>query len=521
MTTAASIRSVSFALATAMVFTGVVGRAQSDVVCHGDPPRQTEDPLSPPCVPMFDGDNGGTTSRGVTAGEIRVVLYNDSGVDGDLSEPRGQAGDEPSALRGSDPASFFRTAAALTRFFNHRFQTYQRAVRVWAVSSSVGEAPSCTSRMRDAERIAAMEPFLVVAFGSNMGCAAEHLAGEYGIQIVGAMTDLPRSLYLGNDPYVWSFMPDLETTAQLSAGFICRKLAGRPASFSPDPTLQLRVRSFGLIYPLVGSQGRPGPAHAAAALQDELQRQCGLEFASVDRVATQGSADVIAILARYKLEGITTVVCYCPVPSSVQPDVSHQMASTALGFFPEWYWDGISGMDRSQAHRAYGDPAHASFGSTALWRQRRFTETYAYQAYRSEEPDATPDERSLFWVYHSLLLAFTGIQAAGPDLTVQTLRQGLHTFNYLDRIDPFTPVGGFGPYGPRALGDHTFIDTGMGWWWDPVGIDDDGAMPGCIRAMSWGVRFYPSAWRATDQDLYVEGAPCAGDIEHGLRNRGG
>src|SRR5688572_29673686 len=41
--------------------------------CIGDPPRQTEDPQSPPCVPYFDGDNGGATTAGVTADEIRVV----------------------------------------------------------------------------------------------------------------------------------------------------------------------------------------------------------------------------------------------------------------------------------------------------------------------------------------------------------------------------------------------------------------------------------------------------------------
>src|SRR5688500_1174590 len=34
--------------------------------CVGSPPRQTEDPLSPPCVAHFEGDNGGATYQGVT-----------------------------------------------------------------------------------------------------------------------------------------------------------------------------------------------------------------------------------------------------------------------------------------------------------------------------------------------------------------------------------------------------------------------------------------------------------------------
>src|SRR5688572_7868513 len=53
------------------------GRQTVDVArvrrCVGDPPRQIEDPQSPPCVPYWSGDNGGSTWRGVTRDEIRVV----------------------------------------------------------------------------------------------------------------------------------------------------------------------------------------------------------------------------------------------------------------------------------------------------------------------------------------------------------------------------------------------------------------------------------------------------------------
>src|SRR5688500_5249134 len=43
--------------------------------CVGNPPRQTEDPLSPPCVAVFTGDNGGATYQGVTREEVRVLFY--------------------------------------------------------------------------------------------------------------------------------------------------------------------------------------------------------------------------------------------------------------------------------------------------------------------------------------------------------------------------------------------------------------------------------------------------------------
>src|SRR5687768_16669513 len=53
------------------------GRAKNPSTkrCVGNPPRQSEDPLSPPCAAFFDGDNQGATYQGVTKDEIRVLFY--------------------------------------------------------------------------------------------------------------------------------------------------------------------------------------------------------------------------------------------------------------------------------------------------------------------------------------------------------------------------------------------------------------------------------------------------------------
>src|SRR5205807_1613108 len=45
--------------------------------CVGKPPRQTEDPLAPPCVASFSGDNFGATYQGVSKDEISVLFYFD------------------------------------------------------------------------------------------------------------------------------------------------------------------------------------------------------------------------------------------------------------------------------------------------------------------------------------------------------------------------------------------------------------------------------------------------------------
>src|SRR5256885_6473236 len=72
--------------------------------CIGDPPRQIEDPQSPPCVPYWSGDNGGATYKGVTRDEIRIKT---PGYD--FSQTPGYHAD-------------------LQAFFNKRFEFYGRHI---------------------------------------------------------------------------------------------------------------------------------------------------------------------------------------------------------------------------------------------------------------------------------------------------------------------------------------------------------------------------------------------------------
>src|SRR5438067_2140729 len=77
--------------------------------CVGDPPRQIEDPQSPPCVPYWSGDNGGATAKGVTRDEVRVIM--------------------------ATPPVSAAVTAALQSFFNRRFEFYGRHMNIIAMPS--------------------------------------------------------------------------------------------------------------------------------------------------------------------------------------------------------------------------------------------------------------------------------------------------------------------------------------------------------------------------------------------------
>jgi len=103
--------------------------------CVGNPPRQTEDPLAPPCVASFTGDNFGATYQGVSKEEVRILFYFDNFTDIGTSrgrEPRpvGEYFDLLDAPA-EDEHLFVRMLRGWQRYFNDRFQTYDRFVHFY------------------------------------------------------------------------------------------------------------------------------------------------------------------------------------------------------------------------------------------------------------------------------------------------------------------------------------------------------------------------------------------------------
>jgi hypothetical protein len=485
--------------------------------CVGNPPRQTEDQLSPPCVPFFDADNGGETYTGVSKDRIVIALYNDLGVEGDMNtpwKPSEEAAGHQASQNGQQ-TYLRRTIKALLRHFQSRYQTYGRTVHVIAQDSQGGLSTPCSGRQGDAAKTRLnINPFAVVHFGDGGQCYMQYAAEKFKIPSFGLNSDVPRAAYEGYRPYVWGFFPDQESEAQWSAGFICKKLHGQTAKFTDDPTLKGKPRKFGLAYPSKSQRG-PESAELAQLLLANLKQQCGMQVNKdifVETFVDAGSAEAPNIMNKWKREGVTTVICYC-VPVQTENTVTKmQSAAKGIGYLPEWYWDHASRMFRAIWNQLFGDDTMKSFGVNHHWRGKAFREQIWYQAYLEQEPETVPNTRFGFDIYHLFLNLFQAIQAAGPNLTPETVERGMFTFNYLNRDNPFVPVGGYGQYNNQAVGSYTFIDTAMGWWWDPTGTPPDGQSgEGCLRLENEGKRYYWNEWPEGDADLFVAGAPCNQD----------
>lgn len=469
--------------------------ADADLPCPG--PRQTSDPLSPPCIPSWSGDNGGVTWFGVTRTSVTLVLYNDLGVAGDLNLPPAMADDPVVPDLDGSTTNLVRTAKALVAFFNARFRTYGREVQIVAVPSSLGPGSFCTSRENDIERaIGEFSPFAIVSVGSDHGCAAQRAASA-GVPTIGYFDEL-RAGSLGTAaPLIHSFAPSIEQLDDATAAFLCRSLRGRPARFAGG-SLSGRQRRFALLYPADPSS--PLVTHAAG-ITGAFQRTCEGSFELTRSYSPAMPSDLPrAVLEAFGL-GLTTIVCLCPAGEQAGSAVT---TAAALSYEPEWVWTPSTHMDRAISQRQVLGPTQSHLGITDLWVAARPDFQDAVLAATTADPGLTPNPRWTTDLYVALRTAFTAIQLAGPGLTPSNVRVGLASFGRTDLDDGRFPSGSF--FAPTT---STFTDTFAAWWWDPQGrAPGDAIDAGCVRFMRDGDRFVGS-WPSGDIDLFSVGA-CSG-----------
>lgn len=467
--------------------------------CFGDPPRANPDPLSPPCVPFWDGDNQGATAPGVTAGRVEVVLYNDLGVSGDLTKPWESSDEAPGheVSMNGQTTYLVRTLKAQVAYFQKHYQTYGRKIRVVAVPSVSGITSGCEQRAADAKRLVQnRDPFAFTVLGDGLDCFVDK-AAELGVPTIGFLSDLHPRSYTDHPGLVWSFNRDVRELGRLSAAFICDKLEGRRARLANDPLLKSQSRKIAVLFNASQSRG-PAKVNQVGELLDALDHRCGLNASTglILRPYLDSATESLAAISALKLAGVTTIVCYC-VPVNTELDVTRfQTAATALLYSPEWYFDTASRMHRSDWHRKHALAGQSSFGITPEWRIVTLQSGFPYQAFKEQVPDGSPNLRFNYDIYHGLHLLFTAIQTAGPVLTVDSVGRGLSTHR-LSGNAPWDPIGSLGRGGANI---YTFQRGSLAWVWDHTGSEPGATEPtGCLRTPGHLTR--DNHWTRGDKDL--------------------
>ena len=485
---------------------GRVIKTASTKRCVGNPPRQTEDPLSPPCVSHYSGDNGGSTYQGVTQDEVRILFYlegcgNQGGTsEGEDSVPCGQYFDlaEPPP---DDDHVWMRMLRPYQRFFNERYQTYGRFIHFFAYYDNFPD--TAESRRADAAaNYEQIKPFAVYNQGS-FGFTEYYteVMLRRGVLVftgaLGRVDCCESDRVFRRDPGLrWGTAASTEQYARLFSSLVCKQVVGRPVSYGANNNIG-EPRRLGLIN---NERSYHLPHGEFTRLIRAQVEACGGEFLYEARSAPEAACDpsaATAEMSEMQSRGVTTIIW--PIGSNTSGDdgCGHyfQSAGVSLRYLPEVVVAGNGSSDDTLS----GQLSHQEFSRNQIFmsafpRADEPGKTPCIYTAREAEPDVPARDLENFGcaMYPGIRLIFTGIQVAGPKLDPASMDKGYHAIPDRPSTDPFVPACYFDP------GDYTCIKDAQLVHWDPSGHAPGTTGGGCMRMVEQGKRYVAGGWPSRD-----------------------
>lgn len=484
-------------------------KAPSTKRCVGTPPRQSEDPMSPPCVAFFSGDNGGATHVGVTAEEVRVAVYFPGGRQEclynspcrglptnkiyDLGQPPKE--DEPFRVQ------LFRT---WQRYFNERYQTYGRFVRIYFYYGGVEDTAEAR-RAAAGEILAQIGPFAALEYAYGHAGAFVDAMARRRVMSFGGRDLRTLDTYRAHKGLIWSFAPAAERVAQSFASFLCTKAKPYPASFSGNRGQNGSPRVFGFLRTTNPAMGQ---YQVIADLVREQTEACGIEYAAEATYegcpglyVGENEDEATAAMALFRSQNVSTIVW----PGCWEGNMTR--AANAAGYYPEWLAADFRGFERSEVGAVSQDQnawsrAWVVTPQTLQNADGVPVDAPCLDAYRSVDPQIDVDSYEPIFAcepYGDLRQLFTGIQVAGPKLAPATVEKGFRAIPARPSGDRDRPACFYEP------GDYTCVKDAIAQWWDPsaAGANSRGPAPfkgfnGCYRVGNDGQRYLPGDWPAGD-----------------------
>ncbi|MHB8507892.1 MAG: hypothetical protein ACYDGR_04485 [Candidatus Dormibacteria bacterium] len=497
------------------------GTIPSTKRCVGNPPRQTEDPLSPPCVAFFSGNNGGKTYQGVTSNEINILWYFDDFYYDDCTSngtdpPPNTYYDLAKAPDPSENTCWTRVLRNWQRYFNDRYQTYGRFVHFY-VYISQGTTSSPSQRRADvAANFEHLHPFAAFVGGLNYGYGADYRIAmlQKGVTWFTGASLIPAADYQAFAPLMWGYNPSQEQQAESFVALLCRKVAPYQVHFSGNGDNGAQ-RKYGLV--LSRDQSQAGVRHFQDLVTRKAQAQCGMAFADTatypinGQVVYQGPQNndyntyAVPQMQRFMQEKITTIIW----PAGYENQFSK--AAGAIGYKPEWVLAGDNCCSDGYFDQGQQDQtvwAHA-YVATPVVRVIGTEPQSCLDAYREVDPTAsgTTAQNDLLYAcnfYTPLRQLFTGIQVAGPRLTPVAVDQGFHAIPQHTSSSPDVPACYY------LAGDYTCVKDAELMWYDPTATNALGNS-GCWRMVQGGLRFTANSWSSGNLDTQsTANDPCNG-----------
>ncbi len=452
-----------------------------------------------PCRPVFQGDNGGATYRGVSGDTIRIVrrTFPETANSQAVAAFAEQAG-----AASSDDVAVVRRA--FLDYFNETFELYGRRVELVEYVSQHGNATNeAQSRGRegaclDAEQIVTELDAFAVAIGGGTSTFSE-CAAQRGLMVFGAAAYFPESFYRHYSPYLWDTTMNCERISNLTAEYIGKRLLNRPARWAGDPAYRTRERRFGVYVPNNDAYQR---------CTNNTQRMMTERYGAPESVRYNYTLDVSRFpdeaaraVVQFRQAGVTSLILACD-PISV---MFLTQSATAQQWRPEWILIGTALTDLENTARLYEQSQvdGSMFGQSQLGNPRDILGPDSepgrlYHRITGQQiPDGTAGD------YFALVQLFSMLQAAGPELTPENVRRG--AFAMPERGAPNFPAGRWsfavGVDGDPNGVSHTAVIDAREVYWDANAIAFDGERGAFIETYG-GRRFTHGEWPEEEPPVY-------------------
>ncbi|MGH9275914.1 MAG: hypothetical protein ACRDZU_14815 [Acidimicrobiales bacterium] len=434
--------------------------------------------LAPECYANVE-DNGGATSPGVTADTIKVVVY--------LAPESDPVLDFITAPINADDTNeqIKATYQGFVDMFNATYQTYGRTVELEFLDGSGLSQDEVQARADAVKAMEELGAFAVWGGPVLSNAWTEEIKARGGVCLgCPGLRDAA--------PSVFTITPTASQIRQHFVEYLSKKLAGKPAEHAGDESMHSTERVFGQLYIDTGSQD----VQDGLAETQELLDAAGIEF--VEKIGYELDPGTLAeqastAIARLQEAGVTTVIIG---GDPIAPKTFTEIA-TQQGYRPEWVLNGAALQDTTAFGRTYDqDQWSHAFGISTLAARAANGLGDAERLYQWWTGEYPPADDAVGVLYPNPAMFFRGLQAAGPNLTVESFRDGMFA------VEPTPPavthqIITFGDHGIWDAEDYAGIDDFTELWWDPTvaGPDEirkDGV--GMYRYVDGGKRYLLGDW---------------------------
>jgi hypothetical protein len=453
-----------------------------------------------PCVAKFTGDNGGATSRGVTATSIKVVIRefpttaNSQETEKAIRDAGFATADDSRAIREQFQA-----------FLNDNYELYGRKVEFVRYESKFSNATTEAlgggreGACQDATLIAdELQAFAVTGGG---GVFAE-CAAEKGLVVFGAAAYYSESFYDKWSPYLYNTTMSCDRISTGIAEYMGKRLAGKPAKWAGSPELQKATRKFGTYVPDIEEYQKCSDV-TEKVLREDYDQEPGLRVSyalDISRFADQAKRAII----QFKADGITTIV-------TASDPISIGMLTkeaTAQDYYPEWFIIGTAAQDTDGFGRSYDQKqvdGHMFGVSQLSSNDKLFGEAAdAPKLYAKLNPGKKILGGTTASLYDDTHI-FNLLMAAGPELVPENIEKGIAN---LPELGGPTFAAGKWSFSKSIDGDtdHTAVDDAREVYWDgqaePGPEERDRTKKGRFVEVDNGKRYDLGEWPETEPEIY-------------------